>query len=104
MKRIEEFGQTETVWNRINKYNNGYYGKNIGYIEYHNKQNWITLEILVDTRWKFKEDKSKYKDINKTICRRCREARYQWLSKQCRKTEAYKKRTIPSTYIKRWRE
>ena len=52
-------------------------------------KNWVNIEILdlMEERRKSKNEKEKYKELNKEIRKKCNEAKELWLNQQCQEIE-----------------
>jgi len=60
------------------------------------KQKWMTNEImeLITKRHKYKRDSCKYKDTDKKVRMKCKEAKEKYMNNQCEELKAYKKGTF----------
>ena len=60
------------------------------------KQKWMTDEIieLMTERRKYKRDSRKYKETEKKIRMKCKEAKENFMNDQCEELESLQKRTF----------
>lgn len=65
------------------------------------KKESMTTEILylMEERGKCKNSLSQYKELDKNICRKCRNAREEWISEKCREIEMLQKITHATLYV-----
>lgn len=61
----------------------------IGFKQDEKKKEWMTTEILnlMEERRKYKNAPLQYKELNKIIRRKCRNAKEEWMSEKCREIE-----------------
>lgn len=92
MAMIGVDGQTEveSTWNGIKEAIRKIQDHDIGRTENRNKQDWMIPEILalIAERRKEKASPAKYKELNRNIRNKCREAKELWLSEKCKEIEA----------------
>lgn len=95
--QVSEQMEVEKTWNKIKTTIAQIQVQDIGYSTEGRRKEWMTEEILeltAEKRIKKKPDNSNptiesslYKELNKNIRRKCREAKQQWMSKKCREIE-----------------
>lgn len=56
------------------------------------KKEWMTILDLIEQRRRHKNDGTTYKNIQKTIRKKIREAKKAWISAKCREIEELNKR------------
>lgn len=92
MEQIKENGelQPERTWSLIKDAITYSQENKIGFARNNKKRDWMTPEILdlMEKRRRLKRDETKYKEINKVIRKKCREAKEEWMAEKCNEIEA----------------
>ncbi|XP_071637558.1 craniofacial development protein 2-like [Temnothorax longispinosus] len=81
--------EIERTWDKIKTTITGIQVQDIGFPEVGRRKEWMTTEILelMTERRVQKPNPRLYKEINKKIRRKCREAKEQWMSEKCKEIE-----------------
>lgn len=79
----------EGTWNALKTEITTIQEEDIGFTKNDKKQEWMTQEIinLMDERRKHKTNPTVYKQINKIIRKKCREAKENWMAAKCQEIE-----------------
>lgn len=87
--RIQTEEEIQTTWNAIKNKITDVQEQDIGFRKNNKKQEWMTQEILdlMSERRRNKTRPSQYKNINKIIRKKCREAKEKLMSEKCQEIE-----------------
>lgn len=89
MEVIRTEQDTETAWKKWKDMQCTVQNGTVGHVQRHERKDWMTEEIigLMEERRGLKNDRNMYREKNRVIRRKIREAKESWLEAKCREIE-----------------